>query len=101
MPFFDPAARRVARRVPARHRLVRRRESQGRTTHARRLATVGNDWLVTSGASDGDRVVIDGLQKAAVGSAVNPIEVTIDSEKTGLVAGLQGSQADAAGARQD
>lgn len=41
---------------------------------------VGNDWLVTGGIADGDRVIVDGLQKIADGAAVSPVEVEIDSD---------------------
>lgn len=41
---------------------------------------VGNDWLVTSGVADGDRVIVDGLQKISEGAAVSPVEVEIDSD---------------------
>jgi membrane fusion protein, multidrug efflux system len=33
---------------------------------------VGSDWVIESGLNDGDRVVVDGLQKAAPGSMVSP-----------------------------
>lgn len=52
------------------------------TAEVRVLATgraVGNDWLVTEGVVDGDRIIIDGLQKISDGTAVRPIEVEIDS----------------------
>ncbi|MCW4116325.1 efflux RND transporter periplasmic adaptor subunit [Aurantimonas sp. MSK8Z-1] len=44
---------------------------------------IGNDWLVNSGVSDGDRVIVDGLQKIADGATVKPTPVTID--ENGLV----------------
>lgn len=39
---------------------------------------VGNDWLVTAGVTNGDRLIVDGLQKITAGSAVAPVVVTID-----------------------
>lgn len=39
---------------------------------------IDNAWVVTSGISDGDQLIVDGLQKIRAGSAVNPLEVTID-----------------------
>jgi membrane fusion protein (multidrug efflux system) len=39
---------------------------------------VGNDWLVTAGVADGDRLIVDGLQMISDGSAVSPVEVVID-----------------------
>lgn len=41
-------------------------------------AAIGNDWLVTSGVTDGDRLIVDGLQKISEGIAVNPVAVTLD-----------------------
>ena len=41
---------------------------------------VGNDWLVSAGLNDGDRVIVDGLQAISDGASVNPIEVEIDSD---------------------
>ncbi len=34
---------------------------------------VGNQWLVTRGLAAGERVIIEGLQRARVGSAVTPV----------------------------
>ena len=41
---------------------------------------IGNDWLVTGGVNEGDRVVVDGLQKISDGTAVRPVEVEIDAD---------------------
>jgi membrane fusion protein (multidrug efflux system) len=41
---------------------------------------IGNDWLVTAGVGEGDRVVVDGLQKISDGTAVTPVEVAIDAD---------------------
>lgn len=41
---------------------------------------IGNDWLVTGGVSDGDRVVVDGLQKISDGTPVTPVAVEIDAD---------------------
>ena len=35
---------------------------------------VGSDWVVTSGLAPGDRVIVDGLQRATVGAEVHPVE---------------------------
>ena len=40
--------------------------------------SIGNDWLVTAGITDGAQVIVDGLQKISNGSAVTPLEVTLD-----------------------
>jgi membrane fusion protein, multidrug efflux system len=37
---------------------------------------IGNQWLVSSGVSAGDRVVMEGVQKIAPGATVNPTEWT-------------------------
>ena len=44
---------------------------------------IGNDWLVTSGVKDGDRLVVDGLQKITDGAAITPLDVSID--KNGVI----------------
>ncbi|MBR0840398.1 efflux RND transporter periplasmic adaptor subunit [Bradyrhizobium liaoningense] len=44
---------------------------------------VGGNWLVRSGAKAGDRLVVDGTQKARPGAAVKTVEVAVDSA-TGL-----------------
>ncbi len=36
-------------------------------------AAVGDKWVVTSGLKAGDRVIVEGLQKAAPGAVVNPV----------------------------
>jgi len=37
-------------------------------------AATGTDWIVQSGLKAGDRVIVDGLQKAFPGSTVNPVD---------------------------
>ena len=49
----------------------------------RKLATAGtqgNDWIVTDGLKDGDRLIVDGFQKISAGAAVTPVDVTIDED---------------------
>lgn len=50
----------------------------------RRIVTttgsVGNDWIVVDGVKDGDRLIVDGFQKISDGSAVTPVEVSIDDD---------------------
>jgi membrane fusion protein (multidrug efflux system) len=60
---------------------------------------VGSNWLVEEGAKDGDRVIVDGLQKARPGSSAKGLEVTVDPA-TGLTVKSE-KQADAAAARKD
>jgi membrane fusion protein (multidrug efflux system) len=54
---------------------------------------IGTNWLVEKGAADGDRVILDGLQKVKPGATAKALEVTIDP-KTGLTV-TPGKQADA------
>jgi len=37
--------------------------------------TIGDEWLITAGLSPGDRVIVDGLQKAKPGSPVKAVPV--------------------------
>ena len=46
--------------------------------------SVGNNWLVTAGVSDNDRVVVEGMQLIRVDQAVEAVEVVID-DTTGEV----------------
>jgi membrane fusion protein (multidrug efflux system) len=49
----------------------------------RTLVTSGsenNDWIVISGIKDGDRLVVDGLQKIREGGNVKALDVTIDDD---------------------
>jgi membrane fusion protein (multidrug efflux system) len=46
--------------------------------------SVGNNWLVDSGVSDGDRVIVEGLQLVRAGGDATAVEVTID-ETTGEI----------------
>lgn len=41
-------------------------------------ASIGNDWLVTAGVKEGDRLIVDGLQKISEGTEVHPVDVKID-----------------------
>jgi membrane fusion protein (multidrug efflux system) len=43
----------------------------------------GNNWLVTEGIADGDRLIVDGLQQLADGATVAPVDATINDQ--GLV----------------
>ncbi|WP_348649732.1 efflux RND transporter periplasmic adaptor subunit [Rhizobium sp. BK602] len=46
--------------------------------------SIGNSWLVNSGLTDGDRVVVEGVQRVRDGQDVNATAVTID-DATGEV----------------
>jgi membrane fusion protein (multidrug efflux system) len=41
--------------------------------------SIGNDWRVTKGPTDGAQLIVDGFQKISDGSAVKPLAVTIDA----------------------
>lgn len=41
--------------------------------------SIGNNWLVTAGIEDGDRVIVEGMQRTQIGQDVDVKEVTIDN----------------------
>lgn len=52
--------------------------SKGNTVESRVLKvdrTIGSDWLVTDGLMDGDKLIVEGLQKIRPGAPVNPSEI--------------------------
>ncbi|MGH8022931.1 MAG: efflux RND transporter periplasmic adaptor subunit, partial [Limisphaerales bacterium] len=49
-------------------------------------AAAGVDWVVQSGLKSGDRVIVDGLQKAHPGMTVNPTVVKAPEENSTAVA---------------
>jgi membrane fusion protein (multidrug efflux system) len=50
--------------------------------------SIKGEWLITAGLSAGDRVIVDGLQKAKLGSPVKPVpsaeELAANESTTGL-----------------
>lgn len=44
------------------------------------LGTSGNDWIVTEGLKDGERLIVDGFQKISAGAAVTLVEAVIDED---------------------
>ncbi|MDZ5699455.1 efflux RND transporter periplasmic adaptor subunit [Chelativorans sp. M5D2P16] len=38
----------------------------------------GNNWIVTGGVADGERLIVDGFQKFSEGAELEPVEVAID-----------------------
>jgi len=45
------------------------------------ISVVGNDgknWIVASGVKNGEKLIVDGLQKISNGGPVNPVDVTVD-----------------------
>jgi membrane fusion protein (multidrug efflux system) len=54
---------------------------------------VGDQWLVTSGLTAGESVIVEGLQKVRPGAAVNPVPVATPAPK----AAMTGSAAEGSG----
>ncbi len=54
---------------------------------------VGNKWLIADGLSEGDRLIVEGLQKIRPGAPVTPVKVDQKS------APQQAAQGDAAGGK--
>ena len=52
---------------------------------------VGNNWLVTSGIKDGDRLIVEGTQMVRPGAEVNAVEVTIDNTSGEIKGRKQGA----------
>lgn len=42
--------------------------------------SIGNDWIVVDGISDGDRLIVDGFQKLSDGTAITLVEASIDED---------------------
>jgi membrane fusion protein (multidrug efflux system) len=53
--------------------------------------SINGEWLITDGLSAGERVIVDGLQKARPGSPVKPVpaaeELAENDKSTGMHAG--------------
>jgi len=54
--------------------------------------SIGNSWLVNQGVTDGDRVIVEGVQRVRDGQDVNVALVTVDDASGNLE---QASAADA------
>lgn len=52
-----------------------------RTVSAERV--VGSNWLIGSGLSEGDRLIVEGTSKVTIGAAVKPVEVSVDKTQRG------------------
>ena len=39
----------------------------------------GDQWIVTQGLREGDRIVVDGLQRARPGEKVKPVPVSLEA----------------------
>ncbi|HYZ31399.1 MAG TPA: efflux RND transporter periplasmic adaptor subunit [Crenalkalicoccus sp.] len=58
---------------------------------------VGNKWLVTAGLQDGDRVIVEGVQRARPGSRVAAAEVTLEQFERQSSGTAQAAQQQAGG----
>lgn len=52
---------------------------------------VGNSWRVENGVADGDRIIVEGSQRARPGSQVRPVDVTVDDATGEVIRRQQGS----------
>ena len=43
---------------------------------------VGTDYIITDGVKSGERIIVEGLQKARPGSTVNPTEAPVTHESS-------------------
>lgn len=55
-------------------------DNKAETKRITTAGTSGNNWIVTDGASPGDRLIVDGFQKFSAGADVVPVEATIDED---------------------
>jgi membrane fusion protein (multidrug efflux system) len=44
---------------------------------------IGDKWLVTAGLKAGDRLIVDGVDKAKAGATVKPVAVTLTKSAGG------------------
>jgi membrane fusion protein (multidrug efflux system) len=56
--------------------------------------SVGSNWLVTGGVDQGDRLIVEGAQKAEVGQTVKAVDVVMN-DKTGAIEPVAASKLDA------
>ncbi len=61
-------------------------ENKIEVRHLEISRAIGNAWLVTAGLKEGDRVVVEGLQKIRSGSVVQPEEYVAPRPGTGVTA---------------
>ena len=54
---------------------------------------IGDRWLVTSGLAEGDRLIVEGLNKVGPGMPVKPVDVAAASSGAGATKGSAGSAA--------
>ena len=55
-------------------------ENQVETRHVTLGRTEGTDWIVESGLTVGETVIVEGLQKVRPGVAVNPVSASTPSQ---------------------
>lgn len=42
--------------------------------------TSGNNWIITEGVKEGDKLIVDGLQKISTGASITAVEAEIDDD---------------------
>ncbi|MGF6724765.1 membrane fusion protein (multidrug efflux system) [Paraburkholderia sp. GAS41] len=60
--------------------------------------SLGNDWVVTQGLSDGDQIIVTGVQMAKVGSPVKPVAWQPPAPASGAVAASAAAPAESSAA---
>ena len=63
--------------------------------------SIGNSWLVSGGVADGDRLVVEGSQRARAGQDVEVSAVRIDDRTGAVVAITEGADKPAAQANSN
>lgn len=77
--------------VTAENKLERRRITTG--------AAIGSRWEIVSGLAAGDRVLVDGAQRARAGDTVNPVPWTPPASRASGASGGSGSNGNGNGSR--
>jgi membrane fusion protein (multidrug efflux system) len=75
--------------------LVLNDKNQVDTRHVEMGRRMGAMWVVNGGLKNGEKIVIEGLQKVRSGVEVNPMEKTVDPQ-TGAVVELDQAEKDTA-----
>ena len=65
------------------------------------IAALANSWLVSGGVADGDRLVVEGSQRARAGQDVEVSAVRIDDRTGAVVAITEGADKPAAQANSN
>jgi len=90
----DPAGNPSVQVINAENKIEKRRVTLGQA--------LGAQWLVLDGVKVGERVMVDGFQKARVGQLVNPVEMRVEGNRVidpQAVAAAPGAAPGVSGAR--